>query len=72
MQSKTVTIVDPPVGWKYGFPCELPEGKKYEELLKEHGYPSDMFDLAIRHSRFWNEERKEKETPASKGIQVSC
>ena len=30
------TMIDPPSGWKYGFPKHLPEGKDYKELLREN------------------------------------
>ena len=48
-------IVDPPSGWRYGFPCELPEGKDYKELLIEHKYPEGEIDFAMRHTRQWVE-----------------
>ncbi len=50
------TIVDPPSGWKYGFPKELPEGKDYTELLREAGYPEKDIDFALRYSRYWTVE----------------
>lgn len=50
------TIVDPPSGWKYGFPKELEEGKDYAELLKESGYPESQIEFAMKYSRFWTEE----------------
>lgn len=53
---KRKKIIDPPSGWRYGFPAELPEGKSYMELLLEHNYPQSMFDLAFRNSRVWYEE----------------
>lgn len=49
-------IVDPPGGWKYGFPMELPEGKSYEELLRENGYPEEDMELALKWTRQWYEE----------------
>lgn len=48
-------MVDPPSGWKYGFPCELKEGKTYVELLKEKGYPEKDIELALKYSKFWIE-----------------
>jgi len=55
MTKKEHTIVDPPSGWKYGFPCVLPDDKLYVELLKEKGYPEKDIDLALKHSRYWKE-----------------
>lgn len=49
-------MVDPPSGWKYGFPAELPEDKSYVELLKEKGYPEEDMDLALNYSRYWFED----------------
>lgn len=41
---KNVTMCDPPSGWKYGFPKELPSysfdsRKELEEWLEDEGYP---------------------------------
>ncbi len=52
------TIVDPPSGWMYGFPKELPESKDYTELLREAGYPEKDMDLAMKYSRYWTMEKK--------------
>lgn len=52
-----VRIVDPPQGWRHGFPKELPEGKDYGELLRESGYPEADMELAMMYSRTWFEER---------------
>ena len=46
-------VIDPPSGWKYGFPKHLPDGKDYEELLRESGYLEKDIDYAIKHSRMW-------------------
>lgn len=48
-------IVDPPSGWKYGFPKELKPGVKYEDLLRSSGYPEKEIEFAIKYSRSWNE-----------------
>jgi hypothetical protein len=50
-------MIDPPKGWRYGFPKELPEGKSYGELLRESGYPEDDIELALKYSRSWEEEQ---------------
>jgi len=59
-------IVDPPAGWKYGFPRVLgpyDENQTIEnsssafiKLLKDSGYPEELMDLALNHSRFWVED----------------
>ena len=54
--TKYKIIVDPPGGWKYGFPAELPKGKSYEDLLKEHGYPKEDIEFAMQYSRQWYED----------------
>lgn len=61
-------IVDPPTGWKYGFPREfdfkpshhnLP-GEEYDKELRDWfvdcGYPRADVNLAIRHSRYWDKK----------------
>ena len=49
-------MVDPPDGWRYGFPAELKFDETYEELLKRHGYPEDQIEFAIENTRCWREE----------------
>lgn len=51
-------IVDPPSGWMYGFPKELPDNKLYEELLKEAGYPKQDIEFAMKYTRTWYENDK--------------
>lgn len=52
-----VLIVDPPEGWRYGFP--KPRKGVYSEQLRDAGYPEDLIPLALEHSRYWNEEEEE-------------
>lgn len=47
-------IVDPPSGWKYGFPQPLE--LDYEAQLKRSSYPRQDVDFALRHSRYWSDE----------------
>ena len=57
MDVKKITYIDPPSGWKYGFPKILPNDvKDLREWLQENGYPENMTDLAMKYSRFWTEE----------------
>ena len=60
-------LVDPPSGWKYGFPRTYnpkADGDLGEFLVK-HGYPRKDIDFALWHCRFisdgesWTEEELE-------------
>ena len=57
-------IVDPPRGWKYGFPKPIPENILHIDgafklwLLKE-GYPSEEIEFALKYSRYWEAEVEE-------------
>ena len=53
-------MIDPPSGWKYGFPKPLPEefftlGSDFnlEKWLVDEGYPECEVDLALKCSRYW-------------------
>lgn len=64
MTTKTVTYIDPPSGWKYGFPMQVPDPKP-EDMLKwlvEQGYPQKEIDACGEHfyCRWWNKEVKEE------------
>lgn len=52
-----ITIVDPPSGWRYGFPQPL-KGN-YRQQLIDAGYPLDQIPTAIKYSRFWEVIKKE-------------
>ena len=41
-----ITIIDPPSGWKYGFPKPIPEDRKKDSMvwLVEQGYPQSEID----------------------------
>ena len=43
-------LVDPPEGWKYGFPAPLQSN--YRQQLINAGYPENMIEMALRHSRY--------------------
>ena len=60
----TTLFVDPPSGWKYGFPKAVPEGISnvggfsFNKWLVENGYPQKLindFDGEVP-CRFWYEE----------------
>ena len=53
---KTITIYDPPAGWRYGFPRQfkpLPN-ETLADTLRRDGYPEkEDPDFAANHCRFW-------------------
>ena len=55
------TMIDPPGGWKFGFPKALPENHKPEDTKKwlvENGYPEKEIESYCNwfHCRYWVEE----------------
>lgn len=60
--------VDPPEGWRYGFPKVLPNDWQdhYETLhawMLANGYPEELLaGLSLRYCRIWKKEDK-LETP---------
>jgi hypothetical protein len=52
-------IIDPPSGWKYGFPKEIPENvttlEDFKEWFIKNGYPEKDIELALKYSRVWEE-----------------
>jgi len=51
-------MVDPPSGWKYGFPMPYDEEKDgpLEDFLRSKGYPEKDIDFACSYVRVWEEE----------------
>lgn len=54
-------IIDPPNGWKYGFPKPLSQDvlQDKERLtiwLMLQGYPEKEIPLAVKYSRYWEIE----------------
>lgn len=53
-------FIDPPSGWKYGFPKELPSDQvnRTTEWMIEQGYPREEIDKMGEHfyCRYWEEE----------------
>ena len=47
----TVLIVDPPSGWRHGFPAPLQAD--YKQQLITAGYPKKDLGFAIKYSRYW-------------------
>ena len=61
-----VMMIDPPSGWKYGFPKSLPKlfdtyEEKIEWLVSE-GYPQSEIDACGDHfyCRYWHEEMNDE------------
>lgn len=52
-------MIDPPEGWRYGFPKMIPKEHQNRTLewLVEQGYPQKMIDSMGDHfyCRYWNE-----------------
>lgn len=59
-KSNIVTYIDPPSGWKYGFPKVLPESAqgRTREWLIEQGYPQKIIDEHGENfsCRYWMQE----------------
>lgn len=52
-------MIDPPSGWKYGFPKPIPENiTDVNSWLIENGYPKKLIDELGDYffCRFWNVE----------------
>lgn len=46
-------IVDPPSGWRYGFPAPLQED--YRQQLIDAGYPQKDIEFALVNSWYWGQ-----------------
>ncbi len=57
MGRDALTMVDPPSGWKYGFPKAYNKEKDgtLEEFYLHHGYPEKEIELALKYTRIWKE-----------------
>lgn len=62
---KKVTMIDPPSGWKYGFPKVMPKKfdnfSELEEWLVSEGYPQRLINELqdTFFCRYWEEEIEE-------------
>lgn len=58
-------MIDPPEGWRYGFPKALPPEHRHRtmEWLVEEGYPAEVITKYGLHfyCRVWNEPEGEDE-----------
>lgn len=55
-------MIDPPMGWKYGFPALYNESKdgSMEEFLLSKGYPLKDLEFALSYMRCWEVDDKEQ------------
>jgi hypothetical protein len=53
--------IDPPEGWRYGFPKEIPDNVDTIKWLVENGYPKEEIDKLGDYfiCRYWNEDKKQ-------------
>ena len=52
-----ITVVDPPSGWLYGFPKEVPaDVTDFRQWLIDEGYPESEVDFGMQHIRQWSVE----------------
>jgi len=53
--------IDPPSGWRYGFPRAMPEDvTDFRQWLIDVGYPEKDVDFAMQYSRFWYENEEQE------------
>ena len=57
VMKKTVTMIDPPSGWRYGFPKPIPDPRpeNMTEWFIENGYPRDKVKL-LEYCNMWIQE----------------
>jgi hypothetical protein len=53
-----VKVMDPPKGWRYGFPRVMPseiigDADKIKQWLLSWKYPESELDIALTYSRYW-------------------
>ena len=61
-----IRMCDPPEGWKYGFPMEIPDdvgnGSSFFNWLISEGYPEKNIETRAKHCRFWYKEEEDNES----------
>lgn len=56
----TKYLIDPPSGWRYGFPKELPENvTDLRQWLIDNGYPETQVDFGMKYCRFIKADESE-------------
>lgn len=49
-------FIDPPSGWRYGFPRRYnDQNGPMRDFLIHHGYPETEVDFALEHIRMWED-----------------
>jgi hypothetical protein len=63
-----ITMIDPPSGWKWGFPKPVPStldpflrdtpptDDEFREWFRSEGVPESDIEFATKHSRMWQTE----------------
>lgn len=57
-------MIDPPSGWRYGFPKSIPDDvKDVNKWLVENGYPEELIDELGEYfyCRYWEEKSDDTE-----------
>jgi len=53
-------VIDPPSGWQYGFPALIHDKILFggdnikSKWFRLQGYPENLIELGLRHSRYWS------------------
>jgi len=65
MAKVRVLMIDPPSGWRYGFPKILPKEHRHRsmEWMVEQGYPQAEIDHLGKnfYCRYWEDDIEEEE-----------
>lgn len=64
-------IIDPPSGWKYGFPKPFTktDDQTMEEWLREEGLPEELIEVAVQYGcRFWESNENISDEKGNKEI----
>jgi hypothetical protein len=55
-------MIDPPSGWKYGFPKEIPDNvnqNNFVQWILDQGYPQTLIEQGmLEYCRMWMEEEE--------------
>lgn len=69
MTKRMVTFIDPPSGWRYGFPRALPNPapENVIEWLISNGYPKKEVDKLgdSFYCRYWSDEEDDEQKNAA-------
>lgn len=50
---KSKIWIDPPSGWKYGFPKMIDKEANIKRVLLQSNYPSEDIEFAMQYMRHW-------------------